>query len=250
MNSATINFNRLALLRRHVVSIVLLSAVSVAGTSCSTRVSTAGDHLGEVSQGTTSSTSSNASGPGAAVSGERFDSIAEQEITDGTLKAWRVAISHDKTRNEMSADEWTKAREQDEQVAMKQLESLAESHPKASFIKTMMGQVKHHFGKEAEAAKYYEEALAKNRHDPLLTFKLAEARRVSGEAKKAEEFYRETLELQPDFDDARIGLAKCLLRRDKASVEARTLIEEVLKNNPQNKDALDLQRTAGKTAAR
>lgn len=250
MNLSTINLNRLALLGRHVVSVALLAAVSVAFTSCSSRVSTAGDRMGEVSQGTQSPESSTGAAPGSNISGERFNMAEEQEVTDGTLKAWRLAIAHDKNKAEMSADEWKKTRDADKQTAMKQLEALAEAHPKASFINHMMGQVERHFGNHGEAAKHFEEAVAKNRREPLLTFKLAEERRANGETKKAEQYYRETLEMRTDFPEARIGLARCLLTSDKGSAEAKELLEQVLKSDPQNKDALDLQRTAGKTAAR
>ena len=242
----------MALNRRHVglaTHVVLLAAISLASASCSSRVNT-GDRLGEVSQGSTRSDSAPGATPGANISGERFNMAEEQEVTDGTLKAWRVAIAHDKNKAEMSAQEWKKTREADEKTAMKQLEDLAEAHPKASFINHMMGQVERHFGNYAEAAKHFEEAVAKNRREPLLTFKLAEARRATGETKKAEQYYRETLDMRPDFPEARIGLARCLLTSDKGSAEAKDLIEQVLKSDPQNKEALDLQRSAGKTAAR
>ncbi len=177
---------------------------------------------------------------GSAIPGERYEASVEEELIESEMKAWRIAVAH-KDQGEMSTAEWKKVRQHDEEESMKQLEELSSRHPRTSFIKTMMGQVKHHFGKEAESAKYFEEALAHNRHEPLLTFKLAEARRLSGETKKAIEFYRETLELQSDFPEARLGLARCLLEDSSTSAEGREIISDVLKKDPDNKVALELE---------
>lgn len=183
--------------------------------------------------------------PGSNVPGERFDPSAEQSLIDAEMVAWRVAIAHQK-QGSMGDDEWKAVRKKDEAEAMKQLEALANEHPRTSFIKTMMGQVKHHFGKEKEAADYYEEALAQNRHDPLMTFKIAEARRASGNQRKAIDFYRETLDHKPDFTEAKLGLAHALLEHDKSDTEAQQIVAAVLQQDPSNTDALKLQKLAAK----
>lgn len=196
--------------------------------------------MAEVSTGTKSEGTSSGGTPGSQIPGERYDPSTEQTISDAELKAWRLAISH-KNKGDMTGDEWAEARKNDERESMKQLEELAAQYPRASFIKTMMGQVKHHFGKEKESAQYFEEALAQNRHDPLMTFKCAEARRRTNEHEKAINFYRQTLELQPDFTDARLGLAQALLALDKSSTEAKSIIADVLTKEPDNKVAQSLQ---------
>jgi tetratricopeptide (TPR) repeat protein len=61
-------------------------------------------------------------------------------------------------------------------------------------------------------------------------------RESGGEPEKSSEDYRRALELNPERDDALLGLAKSLVRDQPA--EARTYFEQVITRQPDNLDAL------------
>lgn len=178
--------------------------------------------------------------------GEKFDPVEDELICKETLKAWRVAIAHDDKEGEES--EWLEQRKQDEEKAMDALEKLALAHPNSSYIKTMMGQVKQHFGKKSEAAAYYEESSLQNRRDPVLIFKAAEMRRKNGELKRARTYYERVLGLSANFSEAKLGLAHCLLgapenKQDK--LKAKKLLDEVLAADPENTEAKEMLAAMG-----
>lgn len=208
-------------------------------TACSTRVATT-ERMSEVKTADTIPPGASGPAPGSSIPGERFDASTEQAIIDAEMKAWRLAIAHQK-QGDLDESSWKKLRQADEAESMRQLEELSSRYPRTSFIKTMMGQVKQHFGKHKEAAAYYEEALAQNKHDHLMTFKLAEQRRIGGDNGKSIDLYRQALELQPDFTPAKIGLITALLEEDNKSTEARQLLADVLSKEPNNEAALKLQ---------
>ncbi len=159
-------------------------------------------------------------------SGEKFDAAEDEIISKETLKAWRHALAHD-DKQQMSESDWQELRKKDEAEAMEMLNILAKAHPNSSYIKTMMGQVKQHFGKKDEAAEFYEEALLQNRQNPILLFKAAEMRRKSGNYQKAREYYERVLKMQADFPGARLGLAQCLLREQASGDKGRKLLEDM-----------------------
>lgn len=169
--------------------------------------------------------------------GEKFDPVEDELISNETLKAWRHALAHDDDKEKMSEDDWKTTRARDEEEAMVSLKALASGHPNSSYIKTMMGQVKQHFGKREEAAAYYEEALLQNRKDPVLMFKAAEMRRNNGNNKQALVYYNQVVKIQPDFPGAQVGMARCLLADAATADEGRKILKEVLAKNPDDKDA-------------
>lgn len=170
--------------------------------------------------------------------GEKFDPVEDEYISNETLKAWRHALAHDDQQGMANAD-WKALRIKDEEEAMASLKKLAEAH-QSSYIKTMMGQVKQHFGKKEEAAEYYEEALLQNRKDPILIFKAAEMRRNSGNNKKALFYYRQVVKLQPDFPGAQLGIARCLIAEKDTHDEGVKIAEGILEKDPEDKDAKEL----------
>ena len=117
---------------------------------------------------------------------------------------------------------------------MKILSTLARDYPKASYVKTMMGQVKQHFGKKDEAAEYYEQAMLENRSNPILLLKLANARRAGGKLDRAIKYYREVLTLTPEdptLTAAQVGLGICLVQKDPENGEGRKLLEDAMAKN-------------------
>ncbi|MBY0358038.1 MAG: tetratricopeptide repeat protein [Candidatus Obscuribacterales bacterium] len=219
-------------------SVITVTAAILLSTACSSNVNMGAQKLSSLKRTETKSTT---------VTGERYDPAVDEIVTNGSLKAWRVALRHDKSKEELGEAAWLKARVIDEAESMKQLTQLAERYPKASFLKTMMGQVKQHFGKKEEAALYYQEALVQNRGEPLLIFKLARAKEAAGHREEAIGYYRDVIKLQPDFTPAQLGLASCLAREASGRQEAQTLAHAVLKIEPQNKDAAALVAELGKS---
>lgn len=173
------------------------------------------------------------------IGGERYDPAVEEAVTNGSLKAWRTALKHDK-KGEMSDKDWQKIRESDEKDSMSQLHALVDKYPNASYLKTMMGQVKQHFGKKEEAARYYEEAMMQNRRDPLLIFKLAETKKALGQTEQAITYYRNVIKIQPDFLPARLGLAACLSKDKTGQQESKNILEDLVRKDPQNSEAKEL----------
>lgn len=184
----------------------------------------------------TTNTTPSSSLSNSTIDGERYDPASDEIVSKGSLKAWRIALQHDK-QGTLGAKEWDAAKIADEKEAMRQLHELENQYPNASFLKTMMGQVEQHFGKKEEAAHYYEEAIAKNRHNPLLMFKLAESKRASGKFEQAAKYYRDVIKIQPDFWDARLKLAECLSTDPKTKTEALDILQDLVERSPENKEA-------------
>lgn len=213
-------------------NIALIALFALTLTSCRSKISTNPDSLAPVQ---TSNAVSQHDVP--AQIGERFDPAQEETVSNESLKAWRMAISH-KKQGDLPTAEWKKLRALDEKQSMSILKDLSERFPKNSTVHLMMGQVAHEFGNEKQAVEFYEEAIAKNSGSMMYMFKLAEAARTAGDTKKSIKNYRTILKSQPDFSAAQIGLAKCLYKDDPASVEARELISDVLSREATNADAL------------
>jgi tetratricopeptide (TPR) repeat protein len=167
---------------------------------------------------------------------EKYNPEQDEVICKEALKAWRRALVHDETYN-LPPDTYKLVRRRDEDEAMLMLVTLADRYPEASYIRTMMGQVKQHFGRKKEAKAYYEEATLLNRRNPSLYVKTAEDRRKSGDNKRALAYFRMAIKLKPDFTPARIGVARCLLAGAGSAAEGRKMLEEILSKDPQNADA-------------
>lgn len=222
--------------------LLMLICVGSSLTACSNRIRTNDGSLGRVQVAggdAQPSGTGNKATPGEPVSnvrGERFDLSEDELVSKESLRAWRIALAHSE-RGQMQEAEWNRVRAADEAESMKILLDLEKNHPKASYVLTMMGQVKHHFKKDEEASEYYERAMLQNRADPILLLKLANTRMATGKIPKAIKFYRESLKANPDFIDAKIGLAKALLKQNPKDEEARTLLHEVLEAEPNNEKA-------------
>lgn len=233
----------------HLVSCLVFLLAIFCLQSCSGSLNTRADHMARVKvQASSPKDVSDRSAQGEIISsdGEKYDPVREEEITKLSLKAWRISYAEDE-QGKRKAAEWLKAKAKAEADAMQILEDLARKYPSSSYIKTMMGQVMQHHGKKLEAAKYYEEAMAKNRRDPILLLKVAEARRTAGDTKKAVEYYRETLKMQPNFSSAKLGLARALLAEDPKSSEGRQIIDDALVNYPQDPELIKIKSELGPT---
>jgi tetratricopeptide (TPR) repeat protein len=147
----------------------------------------------------------------------------EAAVSDRCLEAWRKEIKGD-----------TKA-------ALSQLDELEHLYPRSNTVSMMKGQVLEHSGNKKEAIQYYRAAVSGNELSDIHTFKLAELLRTTGDIKGAIVQYRKLLQGSPNFLDAHLGLAKCLRMQDAGSQEANSEIELVLKQDPENKEALALK---------
>ena len=156
------------------------------------------------------------------VGGDQIDLRSEEAVSDGCLQAWRKELKGD------------------EAGAMKQLRELDKQYPNQSGVRFMMGQVMEHSGKKAEAAKYYRQAHEKQTHSTMYLFKLAESLRTSGNTKAAVPEYRKLISCYPQFVPGKIGLSRALLEGDKKSAEAQEQLSQVLRIEPDNKEAKDL----------
>ena len=214
-------------------SMLILIASSLLISACTGRAKVSQEGLSSISTADQSKTA-NAMNAGP---GEKFDPVEDELISKETLKAWRHALAHDTTQQTMDDAKYKELRQKDEQEAMDMLQTLSKAHPSSSYIKTMMGQVKQHFGKKEEAAAYYEEAMLQNRRDPILIFKLAETKRTSGKTAQALTYYMKVLQLQPDFPGAQVGVARCMMADSNTAADGRKMLDEILAKNPDDKDA-------------
>ncbi len=146
----------------------------------------------------------------------------EGSISEGCLTAWRTAVAGDC------------------KGALRQLDQLQQKYPKSTTISLMKAQVLERSGDKKGAIKYYREGIRENEYSSIQRFKLAEALRTTGDAKAAAAEYRQLIKTSPQFLYARIGLAQALRQSDAQSVEATEQLKEVLKIDPENKEALAL----------
>ncbi len=176
---------------------------------------------------------------GATPSGERFQAEAEESIAKESLKAWRRALLHSQ-QDRLSDKQWQSVREADEKEAMSALSELSRRYPDSSTVRFMMGEVKEHFGKKAQATEYYLQATEKNRHSSMYLFKLAKSFATAGNASQAAARWRQLLKMEPGCLPAKLGLSKSLLASNARSPEAIALLKEVLQAEPGNKEASEL----------
>ncbi|HEY9793235.1 MAG TPA: tetratricopeptide repeat protein [Candidatus Obscuribacterales bacterium] len=169
-------------------------------------------------------------------SGERYDAESQAQVDDESLKAWRVALAHQKKTEQQSESQWQSQRLQDEQKAMDMLNKLAQRYPHNSTIYMMMGQVEENCGKLKEAAECFQKSQTKNTFNPLSLFKLAETQRQAGQTKSAIQHYKELIAADPSFYAAKLGLAECLRKDDPR--QAAQLAQSVLDAKPDDADAM------------
>jgi tetratricopeptide (TPR) repeat protein len=136
---------------------------------------------------------------------------------------------------------WRKEIKGDTEGALAELDELAHHYPHSNTVSMMKGQVLEHSGNKKKAIEFYRAATTGNELVDIHTFKMAELLRTSGDIKQAIVQYRKLLKGSPDFTYAHLGLAKCLRTEDPGSQEAISEIELVLKQEPENKEALALK---------
>jgi len=153
----------------------------------------------------------------------------EGQISDGCLVAWRKATAGDY------------------KGGLKDLEELQHKYPKSTTISFMKGQILELSGDKAGAVKYYREGIRDNEYGDIKRFKLAEALRTTGDIKGAEKEYRRLIQDSPEFVDARLGLAKVLSKKEPSSSEIAEQLNQVLKIDPANKEALAMLKEAQKS---
>jgi tetratricopeptide (TPR) repeat protein len=147
-----------------------------------------------------------------------IDYAAEQEVSDQSLKAWRLAVDH-------KGDE-----------SLKIIDALDSKYPKMKTVAFMKGQILERLGRKEEAIKWYQSSVTGNEFDLMNVFKLAEIQRQTGKNKEAVENYHKLLAGTPNFKPAQIGLAKACLKIDSHSNEAKHLLQSILESDPELTD--------------
>lgn len=175
----------------------------------------------------------------ATTSGERYDAAMEEAIARRTLEAWRIAVKHSKKEN-TGDKEWQTIRAEDEKNAMAKLDEVKQEFPTSSTVRFMMGQVKDHFGKHAEAADHFQASIAHNRHNSMYLFKLAESQSRAGQHDQAIATYRRLLEYNSEFAPAQVGLSRSLLSKNANDPEAKKLLQSVIEREPDYAEAKSL----------
>jgi tetratricopeptide (TPR) repeat protein len=205
--------------------IVLTSAVQccIFLTACTGQVSTSNINKSDLNVSTGSSTIS--------PNNQELSTATyamEGAISEDCLKAWRTATAGDC------------------KGALKQLEKLQQKYPKSTTISFMKGQVLERSGDKKAAIKYYREGIRDNEYSSIQRFKLAEALRTTGDTAAATQEYRQLIKESPQFLYARIGLAKTLQAKAPQSVEAMEQLNEILKLDPENREALAMLKKSPK----
>lgn len=146
------------------------------------------------------------------------DYAAETEVSEQSVKAWRVALAGNAPQG------------------MKMLEDLDKKYPNMKTVSLMKGQIQEHAGNFELAAKYYKAANVGDEFDSMKLFKLAEMERRAGKDSYAITDYRKLLSSAPDFAPAELGLAKTYLKGDAKSSDAKKCLQQVLEADPDGKD--------------
>ncbi|HEY9757921.1 MAG TPA: tetratricopeptide repeat protein [Oculatellaceae cyanobacterium] len=149
-----------------------------------------------------------------------LDYAAETEISNESLRAWRLELSG-KTDDAMAA-----------------LEALDKKYPNIKTVYLMKGQVQQHAGHKEEALKYYKQSIVGNEFDSTELFKTAELEREMGKTEQAVTHYRRLLEASPMFTAGRLGLAKALLKQDLHSAEAKNSLQKIVDEDKDGKDKM------------
>lgn len=150
--------------------------------------------------------------------------MAEAEVSQKALTAWRLALKGD------------------EKNSMALLDQLDRKYPKMKTVAFMKGQVLERLGKKKEAIAYYQAAVTGDDFDMFKQFKLAESLRTTGDVAGAIPEYRRLLSSAPGFEPARLGLVKSLLVSDKHSAEAKSQLKMLVQADPNAKEARELLR--------
>jgi predicted Zn-dependent protease len=217
--------------------LIAVTVVVLATAACSVRAPQSAVNGTDATNGTTGTVSSATST--ATTFGERVDPEQEEVIGNDSLAAWRVAVKHAKQGTMPKAD-WDKQRAEDEKQSMAMLQDLEQRYPKSSTVQFMMGQVEDHFGKHEEAAKFFSKSTENNTNNSMYLFKLAEAETKARQYDKAIEHYSKIREHGSNEWFVKLGLARAMKGKNPKDAEADKLLEEVLREQPDNAEAKSL----------
>jgi cellulose synthase operon protein C len=122
------------------------------------------------------------------------------------------------------------------------LEQLWRDHPADRAVRTALGEVRHALGDRLGAKALFDETIAESDankldlDDPVQTYQLATAARLTSQFQLANDAFRETLKLRPQLTEAGIAWAELFLDKYAAQLAEQTL-EEVFKVNPNDPEA-------------
>ncbi|HEY6176047.1 MAG TPA: tetratricopeptide repeat protein [Kofleriaceae bacterium] len=122
------------------------------------------------------------------------------------------------------------------------LEQLYKDHPNDRAIRTALGEVRRALGDMLGAKALFDETIKEsdanqlNLDDPVQTYQLAVAAHFTSQYQLANDAFRETLKLRPQFTEAGIAWADLFLEKYAAQLAEQTL-EEVFKVNPNDPEA-------------
>src|ERR1041384_212434 len=114
------------------------------------------------------------------------------------------------------------------QDARTALEQLWKDHPKDRAIRTALGEVRHALGEVVGAKALFDETIKEsdanqlNLDDPVQTYQLAVAAHYTSQYQLANDAFRETLKLRPQFTEAGIAWADLFLEKYAAQLAAPT----------------------------
>jgi predicted Zn-dependent protease len=181
--------------------------------------------------------------PQAAVNGVKIDQAKSAQANAANVRAAQQQVSScfnvagEEAAANASLAAWRKAQAGDEAGSMAILDKLDKQYPNLGTVQFMRGQCLEKLGKPKEAVKYFQKSVDQNTSSSMHLFKLAEAKRTAGDAKGAVADYRRLIAMAPNFSPAKLGLAQALIAVDKNSPEAKTIVNDVLAANPDDKDA-------------
>jgi len=100
-----------------------------------------------------------------------------------------------------------------------------------------IGQAYWKLGRTDEAIAWFERCLARDPKNSDSIFYLAHALELAGKPERAAGLYRQGIEIAPEYEDMKIGLARVWLRQGKAA-QAEQASQLLLQHSPDNLDAL------------
>jgi tetratricopeptide (TPR) repeat protein len=161
--------------------------------------------------------------PGFGSAEQCVDYVAETDVSEQCVKAWRVALAGDVPGG------------------MKILEGLDKKYPNMKTVTFMKGQIQQHAGNMELARKYYSAAVVGDEFDSMKMFKLAESERETDHESDAIAHYQKLLASVPNFVPAELGLAKAYLKGNAKSVDAKKCLQHVLAADPDGKEKTTIE---------
>ncbi len=117
------------------------------------------------------------------------------------------------------------------------LDALLLEVPSQPDVLQLLGVVHRRAGRTAEAIAHFRASLAQTEKQPHVHNNLASALLAAGDRELAERHYRRALTLKPGYPDAQYNLALLLTKTRPG--EAKALLEDAIRANPNNGSAYD-----------